>query len=107
MGYKAQWNSLGLTTVARFAFTGSEATRHGEAQHPFCDDASVEDGCGRRLLIALVINLQPFSNMAGLGPLRSGALRSDIGYAAEAGTLVSRRWIALCGDDRVHATATL
>jgi hypothetical protein len=67
MGYKAQWNSLGLTTVARFAFTGSEATRHGEAQHPFCDGVSVEDGFGRRLLVALVINLQPFSNMAGLG----------------------------------------
>jgi hypothetical protein len=58
---------IGPHNGCEIAFTGSEATRHGEAQHPFCDGVSVEDWCGRRLLVALVINLQPSPNMAGLG----------------------------------------
>jgi hypothetical protein len=66
----------------------------------------VEDGCGRRLLVALVTKPTAILKHGLLGPLRSGALRSDIGYAAEAVILVSHKWIALCGDDHVHATAT-
>ena len=67
----------------------------------------MEDGRGRRLLVALVTKPTSILKHGLLGPLRSSALRSDINSAAEAVILVSRKWIALCGDDHVHATATL
>ena len=45
-------------------------------------------GCGRRLLVALVTKPTVILTHGLLGPLRSGALRSDISYAAEAVILV-------------------
>jgi hypothetical protein len=66
-GLQSAVEFIGPHSGCEIAFTGSEATRRGEAQHPFFDDgASLEDGCGRRLLVALVTNLQPFSSMACL-----------------------------------------
>lgn len=43
-GLQSAVEFIGPHHGCEIAFTGSEATRHGEAQHPFCDDASVEDG---------------------------------------------------------------